>query len=231
MSVKSCPWCQSEGTPVSKPEGLACNSCGLLIEAVQKTEPIPALPPVVKTRRKIERTAPFNFDTEDGSPVVIGIDPGARNTGVVARQNDAVLYSTTIVTPDDGSDPLTHARNVAARTAEIVATFPGAVVGVESISAPKGYKDGKRSPLNPKHIMYAAAVAGAVAERFPDAHLIAPGGNGSQHESQYPPMLIGRRPKDLPGSNTSGTRNHERSAYDVAGKTQIKVTTKNGEKR
>ena len=66
---------------------------------------------------------------------------------------------------------------------------------------------------------FTGVVLGAVVGTWPDAAIVDPGGNGSQHISHYPPELAGRRPPGLPGSdNKAGTREHTRSAYDVAGK-------------
>lgn len=175
---------------------------------------------VLKTRKNAPRETPFNITVDDGSPIFIGIDPGARYTGLVVRQNDAILLSSTIVRQEE-MDPLAWAREVVRTLKPVLADFPDAIIGIETVTAPTGFSGGKKAPLNPKHIINAAAVAGAVANEWNEAYIILPKGNGSQHESHYPKELIGRRPKTLPG-NADGakTRNHERSAYDIAGKTQ-----------
>lgn len=224
----TCPWCNNQGeVQVAQivGESIRCLQCNLtfvpdfLNNPVQKEEK--AEPKFVKGRKKVVRTEPFNLVADDDAPIFLGIDPGARFTGVVARRNDAVLFSTTVVRPEDVKEVLEYVRFVVDEIKEIVESYPNAYIGVESISDPKGYKDGKKSPLNPRHIMTTAAVAGAVASHWRNATPIAPQGNGSQHESHYPPALIGRRPKDLPGYKPGiGTRSHERSAYDVAGKVQ-----------
>lgn len=175
---------------------------------------------ILKTRKNAPRETPFNNTTDDGSPIFIGIDPGARYTGVLVRQNDGILLSSTIVRMED-MEPLIWARKVVEELRPIVDMFPDAIIGIETVTAPTGFSGGKKAPLNPKYIINAAAVAGAVANEWDEAYIIPPKGNGSQHESHYPTELIGRRPKSLPG-NAAGakTRNHERSAYDIAGKTQ-----------
>jgi hypothetical protein len=92
-------------------------------------------------------------------------------------------------------------------------------LAVESVTAPKGFKGGKKAPLNPGPILFAGVVLGVVLGAWPDAVVIQPGGNGSQHLSYYPAGLIGRRPKDLPGTTAPATtRDHEKSAFDVAGR-------------
>lgn len=151
---------------------------------------------------------------------ILGVDPGARYTGVVIRDGDVPLLSTTLVRPDDMSQT-GWALHCVSELRKIVNQLPKVIlpVAVEGVTAPKGFVRGRRAPLDPKDIMFAAVVLGAVIATWPDAVIIPPGGNGSQHITQYPPVLVGRRPKDLPGStNGAGTRDHEQSAYDVAGK-------------
>ena len=104
---------------------------------------------------------------------------------------------------------------------DILAPFlPGVTaVGIEGIADPKGWQGGKKSPINPKDIIKAGIVLGATAlhfhQRFPLV-IVPPKKNGSG--LNYPAALNGRRPASLHGSATgAGTRNHERSAWDIAG--------------
>lgn len=154
-----------------------------------------------------------------GKPV-IGIDPGARYTGVVVRDGDVVLHSTTLVRPKELESATEWALVVVAQIREIVKDFPAMTpFAVEGISDPKGFQHGKQAAINPRDIIRAGIVLGAVVATWPNATIVPPGNNGSQHASHYPAELRGRRPKDLPGSaNGAGTRGHEQSAYDVAGK-------------
>lgn len=154
-----------------------------------------------------------------GQPIV-GIDPGARYTGVVVRDGDVVLHSSTLVRPKDLPSGTEWAKSVVAQIAAILAAFPaGMPVAVEGISDPKGFHKGQKAAINPRDIIRAGIVLGAVVATWPDAIVVDPGGNGSQHASHYPPELAGRRPAALPGSSQgAGTRGHEQSAYDVAGK-------------
>jgi hypothetical protein len=102
----------------------------------------------------------------------------------------------------------------------ILGKFPKTIpVAIEGISDPKGFHRGQKAAINPKDIIRAGVVLGALVATWPQAIIIPPGNNGSQHYSHYPADLIGRRPAELPGStNGAGTRDHEQSAYDVAGK-------------
>lgn len=154
-----------------------------------------------------------------GQPI-IGVDPGARYTGVVVRDGDAVLHSSTLVRPDSVESGTEWALLVVEQLRAIVKDFPATMpFAVEGISDPKGFQGGKRAAINPKDIIRAGIVLGAVVAVWPQAIVVPPGNNGSQHYSHYPASLIGRRPADLPGdSQGAGTRGHEQSAFDVAGK-------------
>lgn len=217
MSSIKCEWCGAEAADVSAP----CPSCGLSpkkTKVAKKNTADPTGKKQSKDRRFIQRTEPWDM-TPKGQQV-IGVDPGAQYTGIVVRDGDAVLHASTLVRPSKDTTPLEFARFVVNFLRdELVPQFPNALMGVEGVSDPKGYNRGQRASINPKYVMRMAVVAGGVAVAFPDAVEIPPGGNGTQHISQYPDCLIGRRPKDLPGSNKgAGTRSHEQSAYDVAGK-------------
>lgn len=164
-----------------------------------------------------------------GKPV-IGIDPGARYTGVVVRDGDAVLHSSTLVRPVEMTST-DWAVMVVVEIQRILRDFPATIpVGIEGISDPKGFHQGKRAAINPKDIIRAGIVLGALVATWPKAVIVKPGGNGSQHYTHYPEALIGRRPESLPGStNGAGTRDHEQSAFDVAGKAaQVIYATRRG---
>lgn len=157
--------------------------------------------------------------------IVIGIDPGARYTGVSVRDlsENKILLSSTYVKPEETY--IFSWANELAETIqrEVVEKFPEAKIGIEGISDPKGYSNGKKSPINPKHIIRAGIVAGALSMKFSDAVIVPPGRNGSSRTG-YPDALNGRRPKDLPGTaKGAGTRNHEKSAYDVAGEVPFRI--------
>lgn len=218
----ACIWC---GAGNKKPKGMeatVCFRCGL--------DPMPGEDPTKdgKVNPAVARKASRNRlstpkrgrldPTPAGSPV-IGIDPGARYTGVVVRDGDAVLHASTLVRPVDmsGTD---WAVTVVSGVQHILRDFPRSIpVGIEGISDPKGFHQGKRAAINPKDIIRAGIVLGALVATWPTAEIVPAGGNGSQHYTHYPACLIGRRPGDLPGStNGAGTRDHEQSAYDVAGK-------------
>lgn len=151
--------------------------------------------------------------------IVIGIDPGAVYTGVSVRNlsENTILLSATYVRPKETPIVSWAVELAGIIERDILQTYPTARIGIEGISDPKGYSNGKLSPINPKHIIKTGIMVGALAMKFPNAVIVPPGHNGSSRTG-YPEALNGRRPKDLPGvSKGAGTRKHEKSAYDVAG--------------
>lgn len=153
--------------------------------------------------------------------ITIGIDPGGKYTGVSVREGDKCLLSSTLVKPD-GTAPIAWAVEVTNMVKEIVDRYPGASIGIEGVTVPNAYNQGKLALNSPKYIIRTAIVVGALAVQYPDAVIVRPGKNGSQPISSYPEVLQGRRPKELEGSNNNaGTRNHERSAWDVAGEVEF----------
>ena len=150
--------------------------------------------------------------------IVIGIDPGARFVGVCVvdtSEENKVLLSSTYVRPDDMPQVAWAVHAVEQVKADILTKFPGAKIGIEDVTSPQAYKNGKLQLLNPSNTIKLAIVVGAFAREIPYAVMVRPGKNGSQEV--YPEVLTGVRPKTLPGVNQkAGTRNHERSAFDIA---------------
>lgn len=150
--------------------------------------------------------------------ITAGIDPGAKYTGFSVRDltNKEILVSSTFVRPDE-TPIITWAVDLSNAVKKLLEeTYPEAFVGIEGINDPRFYQNGKKSPLNPKYIIHTGIMVGAFAALLPEAVIVPPGHNGTGNTA-YPEVLVGRRPKTLPGENTSKTRNHERSAFDVAG--------------
>lgn len=149
--------------------------------------------------------------------VTIGIDPGARYTGVAVRDAEGNVLHASTIKRADATDPVDWAKeSVTFVKEDVLPFFPDHQVGIEKVTTPNPYMNGRRTFLNPKDLISLALVVGAMAVSFPDAVLVRPGKNGSQPLASYPDALRGRRPKDLPG-RSDGSRDHQRSAYDVAG--------------
>lgn len=222
----ACVWCGSgnrylNSAKTETPD--VCFKCGLNPmpneDATKggKVDPVKAAKSS-RNKRGSAKSGKLN-STPIGKPIM-GIDPGARYTGVVVRDGDVVLHSSTLVRPKDMESGTEWAISVIAQIHAILKDFPATMpISVEGISDPKGFHQGKRAAINPKDIIRAGIVLGAVVAIFPNATVVPPGNNGSKHYSHYPAVLIGKRPADLPGSTQeAGTRGHEQSAYDVAGK-------------
>lgn len=226
-----CQWCKGGVRYVDGPQGTRvwpdrCPHCSMHPHPSPVDETVGGKvdPEVAKRAGRNRRSAQriTALSTVPAGQPILGIDPGYRYVGIVVRDGDVVLSATTLVRPDSIDDPFEWAEFVCeeARAIHFRDCPPGTKVGVEGVSAPKGFKNGQRASLDPKFILFTGVVAGAVFREFKgEAVIVAPGGNGSQHVTHYPPALVKQRPKDLPGSsNNAGTRAHEQSAYDVAGK-------------
>ena len=206
-------------------EGASFSVCPACFAPQEETAP-PAPPK--------KRKATSKSDTPAGEPLApgeisvafedrcwVGIDPGARYTGVAAIDiHGNALGSWTFVRPQDLEDMLQWAKDLIALVdTEVLPRFPNYSLSIENVRAPTGFKGGAASPMNPKDIMYTALLVGALSIHYRDLDpaIIRPGGNGSRPEENYPEELRGRRKPDYLGSNNqAGTRKHERSAYDVA---------------
>lgn len=235
-----CCWCGAENKTVVE-DGIVivpkrCFRCGLYPAArnianmeeasAQVKKAVAPKKSSSKSRQPAPRIRQFDMNPT-GSPV-IGVDPGARYTGVVVRDADVPIWVATFVRPENMTGP-EWAVNVVDQLVAVLADngWENIPMGVEGVNDPKGFHKGKKAALNPRDIIRAGMVVGAVCATWRRAHIIPPGGNGTQHISHYPDMLVGRRPKTLPGlTQGASTRNHEQSAYDVAGKTQKMVNKK-----
>lgn len=209
-----CPWC-NHGVRQSS----HCSHCKLALTAPEKAMAEPVIDQSKKPKReKPTRVAGKVFKTATGEITVMGIDPGARYTGIVVRDNDEPLYSGIFVRPIEMS-ATDWALECRTRSLEVFHEYKPTHVALEGISDPKGFYKGQQAAINPKDIIRTATVLGGLVITWPEAIIVEPGGNGDRHESFYPDALNKRRPKDLPGSNKgANTRKHEKSAYDVAGK-------------
>ena len=152
----------------------------------------------------------------------LGIDPGAKNVGVVVIENsnrgDNVLYSETIVNTSVLDKDF--ADKTCEKIKEIINQYKPDAVGIESVAVPRTHIRGKKQLISPASVISLAFNAGAIYNQCKglNVYMIPPKGNGSG--SDYPECLTGRRPKNLSGES-HGTRQHEKSAYDVAFKTMM----------
>lgn len=208
-----CPWC-GHGLRL---EITCCPTCGLDPRSVHERTPVsePVNKPASSSRVGPPRFTPFGT-TPDNKPL-LGVDPGARYVGVVIRDGDVALHSSTWRRPDSVSE-LQWPTVVVDRLLELREQYGHLPIGVESVTFPKGRTKGQIDPINPAHLVFTAICVGAICVAFRDAIWISPGHNGSRHLSHYPPALRGSRAADLSGVTEHRSRDHERSAWDVAGR-------------
>lgn len=220
-----CGWC---GAGLQLRNGVlpsTCRFCGLRPQDGIRSPQAAKARKSSRKRGSVARARATALNPEPIGEPIMGVDPGSKYTGVVIRDGDAVLYASTLVCPDKCT-PVDWSRLVLEELKVLLATRANLPIAIEGVSDPKGFFRGSRSPINPGHLMRAAIVLGSVVGHFTDAVIIPPGGNGSQTLDSYPACLVGRRPKDLPGSgNGARTRDHEQSAYDVAGKGATQLRT------
>ena len=153
---------------------------------------------------------------------VIGIDPGGTYTALLCRDGDSVVFSTCLERPDNMTFVAwgQHCADEAVRIRTMLDPAGAMPMGIEGVNTPGGFSNGKKQLIDPRGIIMTAVVLGALAREFRQAVIVPPGGNGSGHPLQYPPELTGRRTVAMPGS---GPRDHEKSAYDIAGKAALLV--------
>lgn len=158
--------------------------------------------------------------------IVVGVDPGARDTGIavvdytlLTGRVPTLLASVTITRERDGSD-LTdlaagrpYLTNVLSAVVATCQDYAVDGIAVEGVKRPSARIKGKVKPVDPAAIIATAAVAGAIAGRTWSNPLVVvpPKGNGMLLPPAHYPEPI--RPKSIAGKDN---RRHERSAYDVA---------------
>jgi len=167
---------------------------------------------------------------------VVGVDPGARWTACVLRLGDYAVTGWTLGPVDSAGQPDAKAldevddldalgRYVDRLVDRLNSTVDEAFrladavrVGVESIRVPSGWRHGRPSRVQLSDWLIPRSVVVGVRTAFPDVRLVLPGGNGRPRDD-YPAELRRRRPPGWgPNEAPRGERDHERSAYDVAGR-------------
>lgn len=154
-------------------------------------------------------------------PLIVGVDPGGRDTGVILRQGDQ-LHAAAIVTRDgDLADYLAEVLDTIAGYARLhpAGADVAAVscIAVEDVTAPTGHARGREGHIiDPAGIIETAKVFGAILATMTGVVVVDAGGNGSQPLALYPELLVG--PLERVGT---GKRRHLRSAWDVAGRAEL----------
>lgn len=154
--------------------------------------------------------------------IVLGIDPGARDTGVVvaavapATRPDLLAHTT--IPARKGTPllpvPADYVADVVAACVDAFARHPIQLVAVEGVKAPNWHHRGKAKPIDPSATIATAVVYGAILGRAWPVELVTvdPGNNGARLPAPAYPEPI----RIAPGGRGHDKRRHERSALDVA---------------
>ena len=142
--------------------------------------------------------------------IVVGVDPGSRETGLILRSNDDLLDFHVAVRGDRRKLPSGgYLRDVVGRVRKWEVEHGVEVIGVETVAWWPA--TGKGGPPRNQHGLYGTAmVLGAVLLRWPDAVEVEPGkGHGGLHRQAYPVQIR--------GTDAGADRlRHCRSAWDVS---------------
>lgn len=153
---------------------------------------------------------------------IIGIDPGARNSGVVlVRPHTPPQFHTVLNEGDILPPPADYLHDVISAVYHLIDQGNVEHIALESLVRPNWHVGGGRAAKNPEALMGTAVVLGAVlAYRWPlPLHLVPPVANGGKPLAAYPAELISDGEKRRPGWQMrigTGELRHVRSAYDVA---------------
>lgn len=149
--------------------------------------------------------------------IVLGIDPGSRNTGLVVRERETLLAWSLEVRQDNGRLPDgRYVRAVLGRCTtllELAELDPrdraSYVVGVEGL-ADWPEKRGSAVRRNQTHLYGTAIVVGAVLARWASAYVVDSGrGVANYHPQSYPDAI--RPPVNGAGKDRLS---HVRAAWD-----------------
>lgn len=146
--------------------------------------------------------------------LVVGIDPGARTTGIIARTGVELVVAELVVNDDAPllsagylREVLTVLDSLQVRARQRKAEL---FVAVEDVTEPSPHL----RIISLRGLLGTAQVLGAVrgwADDSCEILVVRPGGHGSAPMRTYPAALVGAREK-----SGTGKLRHVRSAWDVA---------------
>lgn len=137
--------------------------------------------------------------------MLLGVDPGGRETGIVLRDGRA-LHRWMLITREGELDA--YCKEVADAVGELVAwSSDPPTIAVEDLVEPSPHM----GTVSLKGLLHTAQVLGGLATLF-DVVRVPPGGHGSGPLKAYPAALVGDREKV-----GAGRLRHCRSAWDIAG--------------
>lgn len=184
--------------------------------------------PTHKMQAASRSTTPTRHGCKTVIPVV-GVDPGARATGIVLVGGSGLVAGVTVENLEGAllPPPGEYVERVLNVVADLAASVPGCVVAVESVTRPSWHvaKSASRGAAgNPTALLGTAVVLGGVLGAYPGAVLVRPGRNGSSPMGAYPEELVSAGERRKPGWEIrvgGGKLRHQRSAWDVALAAQI----------
>ena len=170
-----------------------------------------------------------------GPSLWVGIDPGARSTGIICRRGRTLVLHEVVERGADeteiGPGPIylasvcdTVARlfcDVGVSLMRLTGQSGFPRVAVEGVRRPNPHvnrRNGKAT-TDPTAIIGTAMVLGAILNGSPDAVIVPPGDNGSGILASYPAGLVTdaeRRQGLNRPAGQSATIRHCRSAWDVS---------------
>jgi hypothetical protein len=147
----------------------------------------------------------------------IGVDPGARYTGVVGRHQGVATW--TVIDREQHPGRYLEAIEEAVHAAwDDLATFSPRIA-IENFVEPTPHM----GLVGVRELIATAFTIGWLDRAFGDAVFIRPGGHGHRPWATYPPELITKaeerhaKARPLATAGQSSLMRHARSAYDVAG--------------
>lgn len=148
------------------------------------------------------------------APLVVGVDPGGRWTGLVARRGDELLDHAVLESPMGGEAmvPSDYLVTIIGWIGHWMDEMDADLVGMERATKPAGRRrDGEVEPIAPGSLIGLGMVCGAVLVNYPDTIIVPQSGTDPLYA--YPKALVG--PRETTG--TGGRLRHARSAWSVAG--------------
>lgn len=151
---------------------------------------------------------------------IVGVDPGAKGTGVVARSGDLLVGHALVMR--EAKEPVEdYILRVLRDLDGVVCQATPDLLAVEGVNKPRSHIGGEQQFVALQPLMDLCAVMGAVIGwglvHVPNVVVVPPGGNGTKAPlATYPKGLVG-------SSTTKGTSDalrHCRSAWDVCAGTR-----------
>lgn len=167
-------------------------------------------------------------------PAVVGVDPGARSTGIVVVRGTDLLHHQVVTSTSEQLLPVsgTYRRNVLSALGAALLTAHGqrcnSLVAIEGVVRPNWHMGG-RAAADPTALIATAYMLGATTvyahEMGFDTLYVRPGKHGANPMACYPAPLVTdgeRRTRGWQARIGTSEMRHARSAYDI---TQTAIST------